>query len=63
MAVQRGKDGLTKNVKAMRLGRMWEYTEEGKLNPDEHLKEAKEDIDNAGKRLKDYFIEKKENVP
>lgn len=62
MAVQRGKDGLTKNAKAMRLGRMWEYTNEGKLNPDELLKEAKEDIDNAGKRLKDYFIEKKKRT-
>ena len=60
MAIQRGKDGLTKNAKAMRLGRMWEYTDEGKLNPDELLKEAKEDIDNAGKKLKKYFTKKKE---
>jgi hypothetical protein len=55
MATQRGKDGLTKNAKAMRLGRMWEYTDEGKLNPDEFLKEAKEDINKAGERLKEYF--------
>lgn len=59
MAVQRGKDGLTKNAKAMRLGRMWNYTNKGILNPDELLKEAQENIDNAGKRLKEYFIEKK----
>jgi len=59
MAVQRGKDGLTKNAKAMRLGRMWEYTLEGKLNPDELLQEAKDNIDDAGKRLKAYFAKKK----
>ena len=59
---QRGKDGLTKNAKAMRLGRMWEFTNEGKLNPDELLQEAKEDINNAGKRLKDYFDEKKKKT-
>lgn len=62
MATQRGKDGLTKNAKAMRLGRMWEYTDEGKLNPDELLEEAKKDIDNAGKRLNDYFTKKKEET-
>ena len=61
-ANQRGKSGLTKNAKAMRLGRMWEYTNEGKLNPDELLEEAKEDINNAGKRLKDYFDEKEEKT-
>ena len=61
-ANQRGKSGLTKNAKAMRLGRMWEYTNEGKLNPDELLEEAKEDINNAGKRLKDYFDEKKKKT-
>ena len=43
MTIQRGKDGLTKNAKAMRLGRMWEYTDEGKLNPDEFLVEAKKE--------------------
>jgi len=58
-ASNRGKDGLTKNAKAMRLGRMWEYTLEGKLNPDELLKEAQENIDNAGMRLKVYFAKKK----
>jgi len=61
-AIQRGKDGLTKNAKAMRLGRMWNYTNEGKLNPNELLEEAKEDIDKAGKRLKDYFTEKKKKT-
>ncbi len=43
----------------MRLGRMWEYTHEGILNPDEFLVEAKDDIDKAGKRLQNYFVEKK----
>ena len=54
----RKKGGLTKNAKAMRLGRMWEYTNEGKLSPDELLQEAKEDIDKAGQRLNNYFDEK-----
>ncbi len=58
VARQRGKYGLTKIAKEMRLGRMWEYTEEGKLNPEDFLKEAKENIDNAGKRLDKYFNEK-----
>jgi len=58
MAKTRGKNGLTKNAKAMRLGRMWNYTNKGKLNPDELLKEAKENIDNAGQRLSNYFGEK-----
>jgi integrase len=59
MAKDRGKKGLTKNAKAMRLGRMWEYTNEGKLNPDKLLKEAQEDIDKAGERLRFYFAQKK----
>ncbi len=59
IAKNRGKKGLSKTAKAMRLGRMWEFTNEGKLNPDELLKEAKENIDNAGKRLSKYFEEKK----
>ncbi len=52
------KGGLTKNAKAMRLGRMWEYTNEGKLNPDDLLQEAQEDIEKAGQRLNNYFKEK-----
>ncbi len=57
-ARRRGKKGLTKNAKSMRLGRMWTYTNDGKLNPDNLLEEAREDIDKAGKRLDDYFNQK-----
>ena len=57
-----GKNGISKTSKSMRLGRMWEYTNEGKLNPDELLKEAKEDINLAGQRLSKYFEEKKLKV-
>jgi len=53
---------LSKTAKAMRLGRMLEYTDEGKLNPDEFLVEAKEDINKAGERLSKYFEEKKLKV-
>lgn len=58
-AKRNGRDGLSKSVKSMRLGRMWEFTNEGKLNPDELLKEAKEDVNLTGKRLEDYFYAKK----
>ena len=58
-ASRRGKDGLSKNGKGIRLGRMWEFTNEGKLNPDELLKEAKEDIKKTGKRLDAYFEARK----
>ena len=54
-AQRRGKDGLSSEAKRMRLGRMWEYTNQGKISPDTLLKEAQDDIDKAGKRLKDYF--------
>jgi hypothetical protein len=33
-AKRRGKKGLTKNAKIVRLGTMWKLTEKGKLNPD-----------------------------
>jgi len=59
MAINRGKDGLTKNAKSVRLHRMFEYTDEGNLNPDELLKEAQQDIDLAGQRLQKYFVQKK----
>ena len=62
MAKIRGKNGLTKNAKAMRLGRMWEYTNKGELSPDELLAEAQEDIDKAGKRLSEYFEAKQSKV-
>ena len=55
MAKNRGKTGLSETAKAMRLGRMWEYTNKGELNPDTLLVEAQEDIDKAGKRLSEYF--------
>ena len=35
IAKNQGKKGISKTAKAMRLGRIWEYTNEGKLNPDE----------------------------
>jgi integrase len=54
-AQSRGKSGLTQQAKRVRLGRLWEYTNQGKISPDELLKEAHDDIDKAGKRLKDYF--------
>ena len=57
-ATRRGKDGLSDDAKRVRLGRLWEYTDEGVISPDELLKEAKGDIDKAGKRLKRYFDEK-----
>jgi len=46
----------------MRLGRMLEYTNNGELNPDEFLDEAKEDMDKAGERLSKYFEEKQKKV-
>jgi integrase len=54
-AQSRGKSELTQQAKRVRLGRLWEYTNQGKISPDELLKEAQGDIDKAGKRLKDYF--------
>jgi len=61
IAKNQGKT-LSKTAKAMRLGRMLEYTNEGIINPDTLLVEAKEDIDKAGKRLSKYFEEKKLKV-
>jgi len=58
-ANNRGKNGLSRNVKAMRLGRMWEFTNKGELNPDTLLVEAQEDIKKTGRRLDDYFFAKK----
>jgi ABC-type lipopolysaccharide export system ATPase subunit len=53
---------LSKTAKAMRLGRMLEYTNNGELNPDEFLVEAKENIDKTGERLSKYFEEKQKKV-
>jgi len=58
-ANNRGKDGLSRNAKAMRIGRMWEFTNKGELNPDTLLVEAQEDIKKTGRRLDDYFFAKK----
>jgi integrase len=58
-AQKRGKKGISKNGKGIRLGRMWEFTKEGQLNPDELLKEAQENIKLTGKRLDDYFEARK----
>ena len=62
IAKNQGKNGISKTAKSMRLGRMLEFTNEGKFNPDELLKEAKEDIDKAGERLKEYFNKKKKKT-
>ena len=56
-AASRGKL-LTPEAKNIRLGRLMEYTEDDKISPDFLLKEAKESIDNAGKRLQEYFSKK-----
>jgi len=61
IAKNQGKT-LSKTAKAMRLGRMLEYTNNGELNPDEFLVEAKEDMDKAGERLSKYFEEKQKKV-
>ena len=54
-APSRGKAGLTKQAKRVRLSRFWEYTKGGKINPDKLLEEAQQDIDKAGQRLNEYF--------
>jgi integrase len=54
-AQRQGKAGITEAASRIRLGRLYEYTNNGKISPDELLKEAKADIDKAGKRLKNYF--------
>lgn len=54
-AQRQGKDGITQAAARIRLGRLYEYTNNGAISPDELLKEAKADIDKAGKRLKNYF--------
>lgn len=61
-AVTRGKSGLSKTAKSMRLGRMLEFIEFTNLNPDELLAEAKEDIDIAGQKLLEYFKQKQKTV-
>jgi len=54
-AVGRGKN-LTKNARNIRLRVLAEYVEFASLNPDELLSEAKENIENAMRRLTNFFL-------
>ena len=58
-AKKRGKKGLSKNGRNIRLGRMWEFTLQGKLSPEDLLKEAQQDIKQTGQRLDSYFEARK----
>jgi site-specific recombinase XerD len=61
-AVSKGKL-FTETARNQRLGRMMEYTQNGAINPDFLLDEAKTDIEDVGTRLQEYFKAKlKENV-
>jgi len=53
-AVSRGKP-FSDGAKNIRLGRLMEYTKDGEISPDLLLEEAKQNIDNAGKMLQEYF--------
>ncbi len=53
-AVSKGKL-LTEHSKNIRLGRLMEFTNDGEISPDFLLDEAKQNINDAGKRLQDYF--------
>ena len=57
-ALSRGKAGLSDSAKRVRLGIFLRYTNDGKINPDTLLEEAKKDIDKAGERLNQYFQER-----
>jgi len=54
-ALTRGKAGLTKNAKYVRLGVFLKYVSFTKINPDQLLEEAKSDIDKTGHRVNDFF--------
>jgi integrase len=54
-ALTRGKAGLTKNAKYVRLGVFLKYASFTKMNPDQLLEEAKSDVDKAGHRVNDFF--------
>jgi integrase len=54
-ALTRGKAGLTKNAKYVRLGVFLKYVSFTKMNPDQLLEEAKSDIDKTGHRVNDFF--------
>jgi integrase len=53
-AVSKGKL-FTDTARNQRLGRLMEYTQDGKINPDFLLQEAKVDIEATGTRLQKYF--------
>jgi integrase len=57
----RGKTELTLGAKRQRLGRMLELMEFTKLNPDQLLAEAKENINKAGERLDGFFKDRVKN--
>jgi integrase len=53
-AVSKGKL-FSNTARSQRLGRMMEYTNDGEINPDFLLEEAKQNIEAAGTRLQDFF--------
>jgi site-specific recombinase XerD len=59
-AVSKGKL-FTAEARNVRLGRLMEYTKDGEINPDFLLEEAKQNIENTGTRLQDYFKTKLES--
>jgi len=54
-ALSRGKAGLTKNAKYVRLGVFLKYVKFADMNPDELLEEAESDVDKVGHRVNDFF--------
>jgi integrase len=56
-AVSKGKL-FTPEARNVRLGRLMEYTNDGEINPDFLLEEARKNINDTGKRLQDYFATK-----
>jgi integrase len=54
-SASRGKTGLSKNARAVRLGVFTKYVEYAKMNPDQLLEEAKQDIDKTGVTLMHFF--------
>jgi integrase len=53
-AVSKGKL-FSNTARSQRLGRMMEYTNDGEINPDFLLEEAKQNIEATGTRLQDFF--------
>ena len=54
-ALSRGKAGLTKNAKYVRLSVFLKYIDFTKMNPDQLLEEAESDVDKAGHRVNEFF--------